>query len=177
MNYKKAVEIMTILQAEYFCEFKEMPENLFEIKVANFMKAMEGYPDKEIDIALQTVLKECKTCPTTANFIEVIERNRELLLPSAEEVWCKTCEIICEMKQRYKEFVLCYAPSADSSDYRMNQLRSYDSLPEDVKDFYVSFAGFFALVLSQELDIEKNRFLIQFPSFRREKRQRQELNK
>lgn len=177
MNYKKAVEIMIQLQAEYFYDFKGMPEKLFDIKVKNFIKTLEGYSNKEIDIALLTVLRECKTCPTAANFVEVLERNKELQLPSAEEEWCRISQVLKKMKQRYKDFVLYCDSSCDSSDYRINQLKSYDSLPEDIKDFYTSFSGFFTLVLSQELDIEKNRFLKQFPSFRREKRQRQELNK
>ena len=93
MNRKKALDIMTQLQAEYFYAFKDMPEKLFDIKVKTFMEALEGYSDKEIDIALLTVLRECKTCPTAANFVEIIERNKELQLPSAEEEWGNTSEV------------------------------------------------------------------------------------
>ena len=126
MNYKKAVDIMIQLQAEYFYDFKGMPENLFDIKVKNFMKTLEGYSDKEIDIGLLTVLRECKTCPTAANFVEIIERNKELQLPSAEDEWCSISKVLREMKQRYKELVLyCdlyYDSSYDSSEYRIDQL-------------------------------------------------------
>lgn len=174
MNRKKALDIMTQLQAEYFYAFKDMPEKLFDIKVKNFMEALEGYSDKEIDIALLTVLRECKTCPTAANFVEIIERNKELQLPSAEEEWGNTSEVLKEMKQRSSNFNSSYDNYAE---HKKKQLESYNKLSQDVKDFYINYFGFLDLVFTERIDIEKNRFLKQFPSFRKEKRQRQELNK
>ena len=169
MTRKKAVEIMTILQAEYFYAFKDMPENLFEIKIATFMKALNGYTDKEIDIALQTVLKECKTCPTTANFIEVIERNRELLLPSAEEEWAKVTNVLARIK-RNREI--------SDIDRRVDDSRkAYNSLPFDVRGYYVNYSGFLDLIEARNIEIEKSKFLKGYPAYLKKQKQKKELSK
>ena len=79
-----------------------------------------------------------------------------------------------EMKQRSSNFNSSYD---NYDEHKKKQLESYNKLSQDVKDFYINYFGFLDLVFTERIDIEKNRFLKQFPSFRKEKRQRQELNK
>lgn len=174
MNRKKAVDIMTSLQAEYFYAFKDMPEKLFDIKIKNFMEALDGYSDQEIDIALKILLKESETCPSSAHFVSIIERNRELLLPSIEEEWSKTSDVIKEMQKRSAKFNNSYD---DFDKHTKEQKATYNKLSQEVKDFYINYGGFLDIVYSSKLEIEKNRFLKQFPVFRKQKRQKEELNK
>lgn len=174
MNRKKAVDIMTSLQAEYFYAFKDMPEKLFDIKIKNFMEALDGYSDREIDIALKILLKESETCPSSAHFVSIIERNRELLLPSVEEEWSKTNDVIKEMQARSAKFNNSYD---DFDKHTKEQQATYNRLSQEVKDFYINYGGFLDIVYSSKLEIEKNRFLKQFPIFRKQKKQKEELNK
>lgn len=174
MNRKKALDIMAQLQAEYFYAFKDMPEKLFEIKVKNFMKALDGYSDKEIDIALNRLLKESEVCPTSACFVKVIEENRELLLLSAEEEWSKVNEVIKEMQNNSLNF----NPAVDDWDRHLSrQKNEYNKLSREVKDFYINYDGFLQVVSTAKLEIEKNRFIKNFPLFRKRNRQKEELCK
>lgn len=165
---------MVCLQAEYFYAFKDMPEKLFNLKIKNFMEALDEYSDQEIDIALKTVLKECKTCPTTANFIEIIERNRELVLPSAEEEWAITYDVLSEMRRRDYNFDSSYC---DIDEHRVKQKEAYNRLSDNVKAYFVDYCNFYDVVLENKFEIEKRRFLKQFPIFRKQKGQKQALIK
>lgn len=177
MTYKKALEVMMQLKAEYFYSFKDMPNELFEIRVKNFMKAMEDYSDKEIDIALGMVLKENKTLPTTASFIEVLERNKELLLPSAEEEWANIKEVIIEMKRRSSGFSVGNSSTEEYEKHKQWQKDSYNKLSQAVKDYYVNYSGFLEIVFADKLDIEKNKFIKNFSEFRKKRQQQKELYK
>lgn len=174
MKYSKAVEIMMQLKAEYFHLFRDMPEDLFKKKVENFYNNLKDYSDKEIDIAFGFVLKECKTVPTTAHFVEILERNKELLLPSVEEEWNKVKIVIDEMATRRRNFDPSYH---DWDKHFEAQRKSYNTLSQDVKDYYINFNGFYEITDSQRLDIERNKFIKQFPVFRKDKRTREQLLK
>lgn len=172
MTKKKAVDIMTRLQAEYFYAFKDMPENLFSIKVKNFMEALDGYSDEEIDVALLILLKESETCPTAAGFVKVIERNRDLQQTTAREEWAKTYEVLIEMRNRSNKFnsALC-----DWDEHNAKQKETYSRLSKEVKEYYVDYSSFLDLIYANKFDIEKNCFLKQFPIFRQERKQKKIL--
>lgn len=167
MKYSKAVEIMMQLKAEYFYAFKDMPDELFKIKVKNFMNSLEGYTDKEIDVALGFVLKENKTLPTTAHFIEVLERNREMLLPSAEEEWNKVSSVITKIK--------CNRDIYDIDIRIQKSMKDYNSLSNDVKEYYINYSGFLDLLEVKNLEIAKAQFLKAFPEWRRLKKKKEQL--
>lgn len=173
MDRKKAVEIMTSLQAEYFYAFKDMPEKLFVVKVKNLMEALDGYTDQEIDVALKILLKESETCPTSAHFVEIIERNRDLSLSTPEEEWAKVNKVRAEMVYITSE----YFPGCDINAYFKKKKTEYNKLSDEVKEFYVDYDGFCSVVNSNKLEIEKNRFLKNFPLFRGRKKQKKELDK
>lgn len=177
MTYKKAVEVMMQLKAEYFYAFKDMPDELFKIRIKNFMKMLEDYSEKEIDIALGVVLKENKTLPTTASFVEILERNKELLLPSAEEEWANIKEVIAEMQVRSIRFNVGTSSTEEYERHKQRQRESYNKLSQAVKDYYVNYSGFLEIVYAEKLDIEKNKFIKNFPDFRKRKRQQKELYK
>ena len=172
MKYSKAVEIMMQLKAEYFYAFKDMPDELFKIKVKNFMNSLEGYTDKEIDVALGFVLKESKTLPTTAHFIEVLERNRDMLLPSAEEEWVKISEVVKNMSSNSKNFDTSYG---DWDKHREKQKSLYLTLSNDVKEYYINYSGFLDLLEVKNLEIAKAQFLKAFPEWRRLKKKKEQL--
>ena len=159
MKYSKAIEIMIQLKAEYFYAFKDMPDELFKLKAKNFMTALEGYSDKEIDVALGFVLKENKTLPTTAHFIEVLEKNREMFLPSAEEEWVKISSVIGTIKS-----------NRDLNDWdkrvKLNN-QAYNSLSDDVKNYFVNKSGFLDLLEVKNIEIAKAQFIKAFPEWRR----------
>lgn len=167
MKYSKAVEIMMQLKAEYFYAFKDMPDELFKIKAKNFMNSLEGYNDNEIDVALGFVLKENKTLPTTAHFIEVLERNREMLLPSAEEEWNKVSSVITKIK--------CNRDIPDIGKRCDKNETDYNSLSQDVKDYYINYSGFLDLLEVKNLEIAKAQFLKAFPEWRRLKKKKEQL--
>ena len=168
MKYSKAVEIMMQLKAEYFYAFKDIPDELFKVKVKNFMNALEGYTDKEIDVALGFILKENKTVPTTANFIEVLERNREFLLPSCEEEWNSVVCAITKVK---------LSRDMDIDIRKKTMDEAYASLSKDVREYYVSLTGFIALLDIKNLEITKAQFLKAFPEWRRQKLKKENLLK
>ena len=168
MKYSKAVEIMMQLKAEYFYAFKDIPDELFKVKVKNFMNALEGYTDKEIDVALGFILKENKTVPTTANFIEVLERNREFLLPSCEEEWNSFVCAITKVK---------LSRDMDIDIRKKTMDEAYASLSKDVREYYVSLTGFIALLDIKNLEITKAQFLKAFPEWRRQKLKKENLLK
>lgn len=172
MKYSKAVEIMMQLKAEYFYAFKDMPDELFKVKVKNFMNSLEGYTDKEIDIALGFVLKENKTLPTTAHFIEVLERNREMLLPSVEEEWAKISEVVKNMSFNSKNFDTSYG---DWDKHSEKQKALYLSLSNEVREYYVSYSVFLDLLEVKNLEITKAQFLKAFPEWRRLKKKKEQL--
>lgn len=174
MDRKKAVEIMTSLQAEYFYAFKDMPEKLFVVKVKNLMEALDGYTDQEIDVALKILLKESETCPTSAHFVEIIERNRALSLSTPEEEWAKVNKVRAEMAYLKSDFCPEYG---DWNEYFEKNRAEYNKLSDEVKEFYVDYDGFCSVVNSNKLEIEKNRFLKNFPLFRERKKQKKELDK
>ena len=167
MKYSKAVEIMMQLKAEYFYAFKDMPDELFKIKAKNFMNSLEGYTDKEIDVALGFVLKENKTLPTTAHFIEVLERNREMLLPSAEEEWNSVSSVITKIK--------CNRDIPDIDKRCLANKKDYESLSRDVKEYYINYSGFLDLLEVKNLEIAKSQFLKAFPEWRKLKKKREQL--
>lgn len=172
MKYSKAVEIMMQLKAEYFYAFKDMPDELFKLKAKNFMNSLEGYTEKEIDVALGFVLKENKTLPTTAHFIEVLERNREMLLPSAEEEWAKISEVVKSMSLNSKNFDASYD---DWDKHFEKQELLYSSLSSDVREYYINYSGFLALLDVKNLEIAKAQFLKAFPEWRRLKKKKEQL--
>ena len=174
MTNKKAIDIMTRLQAEYFFAFKDMPEKLFSVKVKNFKESLKGCSDEEIEIAMKILLKESEVFPTTASFIKVIERNRELVVPSTEEVWSMTMKVVNEMRTRCENYNAIWG---DLVEYRSKQRKSYESLPDEVKEFFVDYEGFLDVVYSDKIEIEKNKFIKNFPEFRKKKKQREELKK
>ena len=167
MKYSKAVEIMMQLKAEYFYAFKDMSDELFKIKVKNFMNSLEGYTDKEIDIALGFVLKENKALPTTAHFIEVLERNREMLLPSAEEEWSKISSVITKIK--------CNRDIYDIDIRIKKSMKDYNSLSQDIKEYYINYSGFLDLLEVKNFEIAKAQFLKAFPEWRRLKKKKEQL--
>lgn len=167
MKFSKAIEIMMQLKAEYFYAFKDMPDELFNIKVKNFMNSLEGYSDKEIDIALGFVLKENKTLPTTAHFIEVLERNREMLLPSAEEEWNSVSSVITKIK--------CNRDIRDIEERCIENKKDYESLSNDVKEYYINYSGFLDLLEVKNLEIAKAQFLKTFLEWRRLKKKKEQL--
>ena len=169
MNKSKAIEIMMQLKAEYFYAFKDMPDNLFKIKIDNFMKALEDYSDKEIDIALGMVLKENKTVPTIANFVEVLNRNREVFLPSVEKEWSSVVSALNAMKDNCSEFNNSgWASDEQYSKYFKKQRSAYDTLSDDVKGYYGDYNSFVDLLEITKLEVEKARFIKAFPQFRRD---------
>lgn len=174
MTKKKAIDIMLSLQAEYFYAFKDMPETLFDRKVKNFMEALDGYTDDEIDTALKMLIRESKNCPTSANFVEVIERNREVFQPSAEELW----DAIWKCMNSIKAITLNFKTDGMTPEnYKMFQKlikETYETLPVEVKEYYKDFSGFIEVVYSQKLDIEKAKFLKNFPLFIERKRTKAE---
>lgn len=180
MNKSKAIEIMMQLKAEYFYAFKDMPDNLFKIKIDNFMKALEDYSDKEIDIALGMVLKENKTVPTIANFVEVLNRNREVFFPSVEKEWSSIYNALSQIHKAYEEY------RTDGwgngwEKYCKKRKELYNSLSEEVKSYYGDFDAFIDLLDITKLEVEKARFIKAFPQFRRDliikKKVMEQLNK
>ena len=168
MKYSKAIEVMMQLKAEYFNSFKDMPDDLFKTKVNNFMKALEGYTDTEIDIALGFVLKECKTIPTTAHFVEILERNRELILPSPEEEWNMVSSVITKLKRNIENIY-------DLTERRLANKENYESLSLDVREYYINYSGFLDLLETKNLEFAKSQFLKGFPEWRKRKRQKEQL--
>lgn len=167
MKYSKAVEIMMQLKAEYFHLFRDMPEELFKKKVENFYNNLKDYTDKEIDIAFGFVLKECKTVPTTAHFVEILERNKELLLPSVEEEWNSVSSVITKIK--------CNRDILDIDKRHDMNKKDYNSLSNDVKDYYINYSGFLDLLEVKNLEIAKAQFLKAFPEWRRLKKKKEQL--
>lgn len=162
----KGIEIMMQVKAEYFNAFKDMSENLFKTKIENFNKALEEYSDEEVDVALTMVLSANKSVPGIAHFIEVLERNRELLLSSVEEEW----NTLARAVQR----TLMNRSIYNIDERCAENQKEYDALSEDVKDYYVNYSGFLDL-LDAKLDIERSRFMKNFPIFRKEKKIREKL--
>lgn len=169
MTYKKALEVMMQLKAEYFYAFKDMPDELFKIRIKNFMKALEDYSEKEVDIALGVVLKENKTLPTTASFVEVLERNRELQQPFPEEEWTTVSSVITRIRNNR---------NIDNVEKRHEQnQKDYNLLSDEVKEFYVNYSGFLDLLSISNLENAKARFLREFSEFRKKRKQQKELYK
>ena len=167
MNYKKAIEIMMQLKAEYYYAFKDMPDELFKIKVKNFTNALQEYSDKEVDIAFEIVLKENKTLPTTAHFVEAIERNRELLLPSAEEEWANISKVIAKIKTN--------RDIADLDKRCEKNDIAYNSLSQDVKEYYINYSMFLDLLEVKSIEIARATFIKNFPEWRRLKKKKEKL--
>ena len=169
MNKSKAIEIMMQLKAEYFYAFKDMPDSLFKIKIDNFMKALEDYSDQEIDIALGIVLKENKTVPTIANFVEVLNKNRELFLPTVEKEWSSVVSALNAMKDNRAEFNNNgWASDEQYSKHCKKQRNVYDTLSDEVKSYYGDYNAFVDLLEITKLEVEKARFIKAFPQFRRD---------
>ena len=143
-----------------------MPDDLFKTKVNNFMKSLEGYTDTEIDVALGFVLKECKLVPTTAHFVEILERNRELLLPSAEEEWSNISSVINKIK---------YNDEYDITERRAKNKVFYESLSLDVREYYVNYSGFLDLLEIKSFEFAKTQFLKGFPEWRKRQRLKEQL--
>lgn len=167
----KAIEIMMQLKVEYYYAFKDMPDDLFAAKIDNFQKMLDGYSDKEIDIALGFVLKENKSVPTIAHFIDVLDKNRELLLPTPEEEWANICAVnqkLDEVFDKYKN------PRYEWEQLRKEANEIYLSLSEDVRLFYINYSGFLE-VRTGKKEIKQAQFLKSFATFRKERRRRSEL--
>lgn len=177
MTKKKAIDIMLSLQAEYFYAFKDMPEALFERKVKNFMEALDGYTDDEIETALKMLIRESKNCPTSANFVEMIERNREVLLPNADELWGEALKCMNDIKALTANFST-EGMTPESYKIFQNTIKEvYAALPTDIKEYYKDYSGFNEVVYSSKLDIEKAKFLKNFPLFIERKRQKAEIER
>lgn len=168
MNKSKAIEIMMQLKAEYFYAFKDMPDSLFKIKIENFMKALEDYSDKEIDIALGIVLKENKTVPTISNFVEVLNKNRELFLPTVEKEWASVSSSIKEIKDAYDLYNATWGGEEVTKSYCRRRDKAYNALSEEVKQYYGDKDTFVNLIEITKLEVEKARFIKSFPQFRRD---------
>lgn len=164
MTKKKAIEIMMQLKAEYYYAFKDMPDDLFKLKIENFIKAMDGYNDQEIDIALGKVLAENKTLPTIAHFIEAIEKYKESLLPTVEEEWASVVNALINIEHNSENF---YKQGRDWDRIRDTNRDIFNSLSGYVKGYYVEYSIFLSL-LGSKLDIERARFLKNFPEYRRQ---------
>lgn len=177
MTQKKAIEIMMTIKAEYFYAFKDMPDELFKIKLKNFTLGLKDYSDDEIDIALKFLLKESKTVPTMAHFVEMIERNRELLLPSAEVEWNAISSVLAEMKRNRDNRSPYHITDEQWKEYREKQKTAYNRLSQDVKDFYINYSGFLDLLDAPKIEVEKTRFLKNFTEFRKKQKQKKELEK
>lgn len=174
MTERKAIEIMLKLQAEYYYAFKDLPENLYEIRLKNFVEAMDGYSDEEVETAVKILLREREAYPTIANFVEVIERNRELTLPTIEGLWATTSAVIKEIRIRSDDY---YNSSDSLTEYRKKQKATYEKLPEEVKAYYIDYENFLDVVFSDKIEIERARFYKNFPAFREREKYKKELKR
>ena len=167
MTKKKAIKIMMQLKAEYYYAFKDIPDDLLKLKIENFIKAMDGYTDQEIDIALGKVLVENKTLPTIAHFVEAIENYKESLLPTAEEEWASVVRTLNGITKIFEIYQYLHTQN-EVDDIKTKARELYQTeISKYVKSYYATYQNFLD-IKKEKLDFERARFLKNFPEYRRQ---------
>lgn len=89
----------------------------------------------------------------------------EIIIP--QEEWGKVESVLMEMKKNSENFNSSYD---DYRVFREKQDKIYNTLPEDVRAYYVDYNGFIGLYEYKSLENEKARFVRDFEKFCQKRR-------
>lgn len=158
IDMKNFVEEFGIIQDGYNA-------NLYGI---NFEKLSDAY--KESSWLRENIKSMSKICQIyrkieSGYFKDYTGGDDEIIIP--QEEWGKVESALMEMKRNSENYNSAYD---DYSAFKEKQYKIYNTLPEDVRAYYVDYSGFIGLYEYKTLENEKARFVRDFEKFCKKRR-------
>ena len=167
-------EIMKMIAANYRYTFKDCPEENMQRMMVSWHESLKDYTDEEVLKAFRICLLKCKQPPTIADFVERIEKARDLKRPSKAEVWEQVLKSVFELKRSVYVPERGYRQLYTLKNDECKQI--FSGLPLSVKkwlgfDAFCSYAEYSATALN----VERARFMKEIDEIRETIREHKQI--
>jgi hypothetical protein len=163
LEKKDILGMLAIMKANYSYAYKDLDESGTKTLVNTWFVLLSKYPKEMVQASFYKALETCKMPPTIADIIEKINEMIDATQKSDLELWDEFEKSLRKADAFVSKFTYTMLLSnglTQGEQARLDTRELYETLPQELREYCPSYAGFMALATNQQSwEFEKPRFL------------------